>query len=286
MIPLVLSVTFGAAIYLLYEGLTNPHPAAPERRRFRRVEEFLAQAGLHEIRPRDFVTFSAAAGLVLGVTAQLMLGWPIVSLLVAAIGLAGPFLYYVRRRDRRRAALQDGLVEAMGQLRDAIRTGLSVQHALAGLATSGPETLRPEFARLSREAALLGFEAGMDAMRERMADPVFDVIAASLALNDRLGGRNVSQVLDRLAQATRAELRVQQELRAYQAKNVLSAQIVAGVPLALLIAIRLVNPGYLAIFNDPLGQLLLAGCAVSVAVGYLGMLWVTRLPGEKRVLQA
>jgi tight adherence protein B len=284
-IPLVLSVTFGAAIYLLYDGLTNPRPATSERRRFRRVEEFLTQAGLHEVRPRDFVTFSVAAGLVLGVTAQLMLGWPVVSLLVTAIGLAGPFLYYVRRRDRRRATLQDGLVEAMGQLRDAIRTGLSVQHALVGLATSGPETLRPEFARLSREVGLLGFESGMDAMRERLADPVFDVVAASLALNDRLGGRNVSQVLDRLAQATRAELRVQQELRAYQAKNVLSAQVVAGVPLALLVAIRLVNPSYLAIFNDPLGQLLLAGCAGSVAVGYLGMLWVTRLPGEKRVLQ-
>lgn len=285
MIPLLLSVTFGSAIYLLYEGLTNPRRVSSEKRRFRRVEEFLAQAGLREVRPRDFVTFSAAAGLVLGTAAQMMLGWPVVSLLVTAIGLAGPFLYYVRRRDRRRAALQDGLVEAIGQLRDAIRTGLSVQHALVGLATNGPETLRQEFARLTREVALLGFERGMDAMRERLADPVFDVVAASLNLNDRLGGRNVSQVLDRLAQATRAELRVQQELRAYQAKNVLSAQIVAGVPLALLIAIRLVNPGYLAIFNDPLGQLMLAGCAVSVAIGYLGMLWVTRLPGEKRVLQ-
>src|SRR5205814_751984 len=146
-------------------------------------------------------------------------------------------------------------------------------------------TLRPEFATLVREMRLIGFDPALAAMRERLADPVFDVVAASLNLNDRLGGRNVSQVLDRLAQATRAELRVQQELRAYQAKNVLSAQIVAGVPLALLVAIRLVNPGYLAILNDPLGQLMLAGCAVSVAIGYLGMLWVTRLPGEKRVLQ-
>jgi tight adherence protein B len=125
----------------------------------------------------------------------------------------------------------------------------------------------------------------MDAMRERLADPVFDVVAASLVLNDRLGGRNVSQVLDRLAQATRAELRVEQELRAYQAKNVLSAQIVAAVPLFVLMAIRAINPGYLALFDGPLGQLLLALCVVSVALGYAGMLWITRLPGERRVLQ-
>jgi len=139
--------------------------------------------------------------------------------------------------------------------------------------------------RLAREIRLLGFEPAMTAMRERLADPVYDVVAASLLLNDRLGGRNVSQVLDRLAQATRAELRVQQELRAYQAKNVVSAQIVAAVPLVVLVAIRAVNPAYLALFDGVPGQLLLAGCATSVAVGYAGMLWITRLPGEQRVLQ-
>ena len=51
------------------------------------------------------------------------------------------------------------------------------------------------------------------------------------------------------------------------------------------------RPGWMAgadalltIFNDAWGQLALAGCVVSVAVGYAGMLWTTRLPGEPRVL--
>jgi len=285
MIPLLLSVAFGGGIYLLYDGLTRPRRAARTARRFHRVEEFLSQAGLHQVRPRDFVVFSVGTGLAGGLVAQLLLGWIVVSLLVVGLGLIGPLLYYRHRRDRRRGLLQDGLIEATGQLRDAIRTGLSVQNALLALAHSGPETLRPEFVRLAREIRLLGFEPAMTAMRERLADPVYDVVAASLLLNDRLGGRNVSQVLDRLAQATRAELRVQQELRAYQAKNVVSAQIVAAVPLVVLIAIRAVNPAYLALFDGVPGQLLLAGCATSVAVGYAGMLWITRLPGEQRVLQ-
>ncbi len=283
MIPLLLSVAFGGGIYLLYDGLTRP--PARTAGRFHRVEDFLSQAGLHEVRPRDFVVFSVGTALAGGLVAQLFLGWIVVSLLVVGLGLVGPLLYYRHRRDRRRGLLQDALIEATGQLRDAIRTGLSVQNALLALAHSGPETLRPEFVRLAREIRLLGFEPAMTAMRERLADPVYDVVAASLLLNDRLGGRNVSQVLDRLAQATRAELRVQQELRAYQAKNVVSAQIVAAVPLVVLIAIRAVNPAYLALFDGVPGQLLLAGCATSVAVGYAGMLWITRLPGERRVLQ-
>ena len=285
MIPLLLSVAFGGGIYLLYDGLTRPSRAVRSTGRFRRVEDFLSQAGLHEVRPKDFVVFSVGTGLAGGLVAQLLLGWIVVSLLVVGLGLIGPLLYYRHRRDRRRGLLQDALIEATGQLRDAIRTGLSVQNALLALAHSGPETLRPEFVRLAREIRLLGFEPAMTAMRERLADPVYDVVAASLLLNDRLGGRNVSQVLDRLAQATRAELRVQQELRAYQAKNVVSAQIVAAVPLVVLVAIRAVNPAYLALFDGVPGQLLLAGCATSVAIGYASMLWITRLPGERRVLQ-
>jgi tight adherence protein B len=272
-------------MYLLYDGLTRPALPRSDSPRFRRVEEFLAQAGLHDVRPREFALFSIGISFLAGLIAQLLLGWIVVSLLATGLGLVGPLLYYLHRRDRRRAAMQDALIEAMGQLRDAIRTGLSVQNALLGLASSGPETLRSEFHRLAREIRLLGFEPAMDAMRERLADPVFDVVAASLVLNDRLGGRNVSQVLDRLAQATRAELRVQQEIRAYQAKHVLSAQVVAAVPLVVLVAIRAINPAYLALFDGAPGQLLLAGCMGSVALGYAGMLWITRLPGERRVLR-
>ncbi len=285
MTPLLLSVAFGAAIYLLYEGITNPRAPSPETRRMRGVEEFLIRAGLREVSPRDFVTFSLGAGIVAGVLTYALLGWGVVSMIAAGLAVAAPTVYYVQRHDRRRAALQTALVEAIGQLRDGIRTGLSIQEALAGLARSGPEALRPEFVTLVREMRLAGFEPSVAAMRERLADPVFDVLAATLLLNDRLGGRNVSQVLDRLAHATRAELGIQQELRAFQARNVLSARIVAAVPLVVLVVLRQVNPGYLAIFDDWPGQMVLAGCVLSVALGYGGMLWMTRLPSEGRVLQ-
>lgn len=296
MIPFVLSLVFGAGVGLLYEGLTNPaRPASgPGGLRgtlqravagwTRRVEEFLARAGLHDVTPRDFLVFSLGAGAVAGLGAQLILGWGVVTALAMALGLIGPFSYYVHRHDRRRGALQDALADAIGQLRDAIRTGLSVQEALLGLAQNGPAPLRGEFTRLVREMRFESLETALDAMRHRLADPLFDVVAVSLAINDRLGGRNVSQVLDRLAHATRAQLQVQRELRAYQARNVASARIVAALPLVLLVAIRRINPSYVAIFDSPWGQLLLAGCVVSIVLGYAGMLWTTRLPVDQRVL--
>lgn len=284
MIALALSIALGLGVLLVYEGLTNPGEPDPDGRRLDRVRDFLIRAGLREVTPRDFVLFSLGSGLVVTVLAQLVLGWPILSLLGFGLGLGAPFAYFVQRHDRRRRAIQGALAEAIAQLRDGIRTGLSIQEALAGLARHGPDALRPEFALLTREIRLAGFEPALLAMRDRLADPLFDVVTAALLLNDRLGGRNVSQILDSLAAATRAELRVQRELRAYQARNVLSARIVAAVPVVVLVGVRAISPRYLAVFDDWSGQVILALCAVSVVVGYLAMLWISRLPDEPRVL--
>jgi tight adherence protein B len=283
-----LSVAFGVGIGLLYEGLTNPLPTrvAAGGGWLRGLEQFLVRAGLRDVTARDFLLFSLGSGAVGGLAAQLFLGWGVVTLLAVGLGVAAPFLYYVRRHDRRRAAVQGALADAIAQLRDSIRTGLSVQDALTGLARNGPVALRPEFATLVREMRLLGFEPALAALRHRLADPVVDMVVAALVLNDRLGGRNVSQVLDRLAHATRAQLQIRGDVRAQQARNVLSARVVAAMPLVVLIAVRRVNPGYLALFDSWWGQALLAGCLVSITVGYVTMLLLTRLPEDDRLVGA
>ena len=285
MIPLLLSLVLGIGVFLVYESLTNTRQPETEVRRRTGLDEFLLRAGIPDVTPRDFALFSLASGLVVGLLSQLMLGWGIVSLLALLFGLAAPLAYYAHRHDWRRAELQVGLVEAIAQVRDAIRSGLSVQEALVGLARTAPETLRPEFTTLARDIRRTGGEAALTAMRDRLADPLFDIVAATLILNARLGGRNVSQVLDELAETSRAQLRVQDELRAHQAQTVLSARVVAVMPLIVLIIIRQMNPRYLAIFNDWSGQVILALCVLSIAIGYGAMLWITRLPAERRILR-
>lgn len=284
LIPLVLSLALAGGVYLTYDGFAHPRRAAAPAVRAQIAREFLVRAGLHDLTLRDFVLFSLVSGIVAGVVVQLALGWVAVSGLAGVVGLLGPYAYYVRRHDRRRRAVQDALVEAIEQLRDAIRTGLSVQESLAGLARTGPSALRQDFATLSRDMRLLGFESALRITRDRLADPVFDVVASALVINDRLGGQLVSQVLDRLADATRAQLRIEHEVRAYQARTVLSARIVAAAPLVALIGLRATNPRYLSIFDSAIGQIVLIGCAAGVALGYMAMLYLTRLPVQKRVV--
>jgi tight adherence protein B len=244
----------------------------------------LQQAGVRDVSAREFIVFSLALGVGATLIAQTFIGWGVISLLAAALGGIAPLVYYLQRQNRRRGAVQTAMADAIGQLRDSIRTGLSIQEALVGLARNGPEALRPEFRALVRDSRLVGFERALRGMRDRLADPIFDVVAATLVLNDQVGGRNVSQVLDRLAHATREQQRIHGELRAYHGRQVLSARIVAAVPVVVLLAIRAVSPEYLSIFDGLQGQLMLAGCLASIVVGYAGMRWLSRLPGEQRVL--
>jgi tight adherence protein B len=286
-LPLVLSVLFGIGVYILYDSFTRPptpRPRTLERGWSVRAREFLRQAGVYDVTPQQFAVFTLLAGLAAAIVAQVFLGWPLITVLAAVLGGSAPVLYYSERHDRRRAAVQEAMAEAMAQLRDGIRSGLSVQEALASLARNGPAALRDEFATLAREARLLGFEPALRAMRERLADPVFDIVASALVLNDRVGGRNVTQVLDQLTHATRAQQRVYQEMRALQSRNVLSARIIACVPLVVVVMIRWISPEYLELFDSWSGQLLLVGCVISIAIGYLAMRWMARLPSEQRVL--
>ena len=64
----------------------------------------------------------------------------------------------------------------------------------------------------------------------------------------------------------------------------LSARIVAAAPLVALIGLRTTNPRYLSIFDSGWGQMVLLGCALSIGLGYAAMLYLTRLPGQRRVL--
>jgi tight adherence protein B len=288
----VLALGFGLGIFLAYEGLTDPRPLDPAgwlaaRRAWlaRPIAEFLAGAGLPDVAPRDFALASGATGLVGAAAAQLTLGWPLVALAGFLLGLALPFGYYARRRDERRARLRAELADAIDQLAAAVRAGLSLGEALAALAAHGPPGMRPEWAALARDQRLGGLSPALDAFRARLADSVVDTIALAMMLAEETGGRNLTAALDRLAVAVRGRVQLLAAARAEQARHRLTAQVIAALPLALLLLVHAISPDYLAVYDTWGGQVAIGVAALMVGLGYALMLAVARLPDDPRVLE-
>jgi len=287
-IPFLLAIVFTVGVVVAHDGLTRSDGHAPrERRKWRRVDQaeaFLRQAGVEGVRVRDFLVVCAAAGIFLGLVAQFVLGWPLVSLVAAALGSVVPLAYLAPRRERRRGQVQVALVDLAAQLRAAIQAGYSIQEGLSQLAYADRSVLGPELQRLALDMRLKGLSVALAAFRDRLADPLADQIVAALLLNDRLGGKQMGAVLSRLAEATRQELSVQQEAKARQGQAVLSARVVAVVPGVVLVGMRLLSPDFMAVYDQPLGQLVLVGCVGWVLLGYGTMRWLGRLPRDSRVL--
>ena len=95
MIPLLLVGLFASGVWLAHEAWTTP--VTPEivspRSRLRLLEEFLHQAGLHDVTPREFVLFSLGAGVLVASAAQLVMGWALVSVVAAFLGAGLPYLW-------------------------------------------------------------------------------------------------------------------------------------------------------------------------------------------------
>ncbi len=282
---LFVSFLFAAGVWFLYDGLTRP-PSVPRPQRPSKLAEFLSEAGL-AVTPRSFLGWSVGVGLGAALLLQLFVGLPTVSTAGGLVFAGLPYLYWTRKRDQRRNALQEAIVEAISQVRTSIRAKFSLQESLSLLGTTGPELLRPHFQTLTRETRHLGsFPQALMRIRDELADPLFDQFAQALLTNERRGGSNIGVVLERLAASTQKELAERKEIRAQQASNVFSARIITIIPFAFLVLISRVNPEYVRFFYSPAGQVVLAGCAIWLVFVYWLMRRITRLPADRRVLRS
>jgi tight adherence protein B len=219
--------------------------------------------------------------------AQLWLGWPLVSLLFGVCGVGLPAARYAPRARRQRAAEQAALVDFAAQLRSLLGSGgtSSVEVAFARLARFGPVALRPELARTVRDARRLrgGFPEALDRLRERLADQVGDQVVAASRHSYRLGGRGLGPVLDSLVESSRQTQDVRREAEGRRTQAYLAAGVLCVLPALALVAVRTIAPEYLAMYDDPSGQLWLLGSAVWLAIGVGAVLWAGRLPKAERI---
>lgn len=260
--PLLVATAFGLGLLLVFDGLVRPNVTVEPFRHFRTLgPSWLAGAG------------GAATALILT-------GWPVAGIAGAIVGAAIPRALRSTRAERATLARREALADVAARLRDAIRSGIGLSDALAQAASNAPSAIAPDLRRLVSEARVSGIAAAGRSFAERDQDPAAELLASALGLAERLGSRNLSDVLDSLAEATASQAATVREARARQTRAGMSARIVAAVPLLLLVAIRRANPAYLEPFATPAGQMVLAFAIALIWAGYRAMKRAARIEGE------
>lgn len=251
--------------------------------RWRRAELARTAAALPGADWRALVAGEAAlAGAVTAATWTLT-GIAVVAGATGVAAAAAVRIALAVRASRLRRERQDAVLESVRMLRGLIESGaVGVQQGLAVLAERGPRALRPEFALIVAAGASGRQTSAWAAARERVADPLFDMLCAAVLVQRPAGGALAPLFAD-LEESVAGIHEVEREAEALQVQARSAAGLVVMLPLAFLLVLSLLRSPYLDAYHTPAGSAFLAAMLAVIGLSYLWVLRWLRLPGEPRL---
>src|SRR5256714_10424353 len=137
---------------------------------------------------------------------------------------------------------QDAGLESGRMLRQLLETGAAgVQQAIGVLAERGPEPLRQEFRLIA--ATSLGRRPGLDTARDRVAEPLFDMLAAAV-LVQRPGGGELAPLFADLEATVAGAQEGERDAEALHGHARSAAAIIVSLPVAVLLVLASLRPHY------------------------------------------
>jgi tight adherence protein B len=287
MLDLAAAASAGIGVALAIVALSSPEPQPfawlkHATRKWWAVECALASgAGWGWLDGRTLVALECCAALAAALCATVVTGLAVLSV-PAAAGGASMVRAAVSARSRSLQVMrQDAVLEATRMLRQLLETGASsVNQAIAVLGERGPVTLRPEFRRIASKS--IGRRQAWKEARERIGEPLFDMLAAAVLIQRPGGGELVPLFADLEASVTAAQ-EVEREARALQSQARSASSIIVALPMAFLLILSSLHSPYLDAFHETPGEFFLLAMLGVMAAGYFWMRRLLDLPGLQRV---
>lgn len=263
---------------------THTRPSWLVRRWAARRTELLRRAGVPEMTSGQLLGLQLAVGCLGGALVLAATGSISVAVCFGLFGLAVP-VRMVRRLQRNRAVdLREVWPDAVDNLASAVRAGLALPEAVAGLGERGPEPLRTAFRAFGADYRATGrFLECLDRLKQTLADPVGDRVCETLRVAREVGGSDLGSVLRTLSAFLREDARVRNELETRQTWTVNAARLAVTAPWMILLLLA-TQATSLEAYDSSGGATLLAIGALTCGIAYQLMLRIGRLPDEPRVL--
>jgi tight adherence protein B len=285
----LIGLAFGLGVVLIVRALRPPALSLTreERRTPRRdrLRDMLNQAGLSGVTPTAIAASSVGLALLVTVivfVVSLSSGVAIAFGLLAAYAPTAVVRY---RHRKRRQELRDMWPDVVDNLASGVRAGMSLPEALTQLGTRGPEVLQPAFRRFGEDYRATGrFDACLDRLKARLADPVADRIVESLRVAREVGGSDLGRLLRTLSAFLREDARTRSELETRQGWTVNAARLAVAAPWVVL-GMLATRPEAVEAYDSATGFVVLAVGGAVCFVAYRLMLRIGRLPEEERVLR-
>jgi tight adherence protein B len=240
----------------------------------RRLEEAMWQAGMY-MRVADILLIMVlllGAGLFGGNIVFHNMWFALgAALLLASIPLA----YIQFRKKRRIRAFAQQLPYALDLIKSSLEAGHSLQRGLQVVVSEFADPLGSEFRTVLEQNRIgLPLPRALEDMLKRVPEDDLRLLVLAVKVQTEVGS-SLAQIIGRLSEIVRIRQRLRLQIRALTAQSRLGGMVVGALPIVVLCAFSLIQPGYTdQLFFDPTGQKILK---FAVGADVLAILTIRRL---------
>jgi tight adherence protein B len=217
--------------------------------------------------PRRIVVATLVAMIV--VPALLFVTGSVVKAIISLLAIPVVVRLLIRyRATKARRRFEDQLPDNLQVMASALRAGHSFIAALSVMVKDAPEPSRKEFNRVVQDEQLgVSVEQSLAVVHDRMRcdDVIYVGLIATL---QRDTGGNTAEVLDKVVETMRERGKLRRLVRTLTAQGRLGGWIVTALPIAMIVFLTTVKPGYLTPMTEKvIGWVILVIAGLMVALG-------------------
>lgn len=190
----------------------------------------------------------------------------LLSLLMALLTGAIPWLYVLRKRSSRFAAFEEMLPEALDLMVSALRAGHGLTAAMGIVGREMGDPIAGEFRQCFEEQNFgLELRTAMLNLAERV--PIQDVrIIVVAVLVQKESGGNLAEILEKVATVIRERFRLKRQVRVHTAQGRLTGWVLACLPPVFGLGMYFARPEYIRVlWTTPTGlKMLYTGIILTV----------------------
>jgi len=215
-----------------------------------------------------FIILSVALGFIGFGFGYLYLPQPLAAIAVGFVCLPTPYLFLKLAEKDYYKKFNHQLPEALDLLARAVRSGSALSAGLAMIGEELEDPISSEFAVAVDEINLgLTMTEAMENLCERV--PLADLRFFSIAiLVQKETGGNIGEILDNISRLIRERIQFKDHVAALTAEGRLSAMVLIGLPILMLIYMYLTNYDYLSLlWTEKLGHYMIFGAIILQIIG-------------------
>lgn len=215
-----------------------------------------------------FILLSLTIGFIGFGFGYLYLPQPLAAIVVGMVCSVAPYLFLKMAEKDYYKKFNNQLPEALDLLSRAVRSGSALSAGLGIIAEELEDPVRSEFAATVDEINLgLTMSEAMENLCARVPIPDLRFFSIAILVQKETGG-NIGEILDNISRLIRERIQFKDHVAALTAEGRLSAIVLIGLPILMLIYMYLTNYDYLSLlWTEELGHYMIFGAIVLQIIG-------------------